>query len=53
MKHIDVDAFDAHGLNRIQYVDTRSTFDSIQNYINMNLDTFPEDSFDFYFVSAG
>ncbi|KAK0171834.1 hypothetical protein PV328_005233 [Microctonus aethiopoides] len=50
MKHIDVGA---HGFDQIRYIDVRPTVDLIKNYINMNLDTFPEDSFDFYFVSAG
>ncbi|KAK0180218.1 hypothetical protein PV327_005884 [Microctonus hyperodae] len=52
MKYINV-PFGVHGSNPIRYIDASSTFESITSYINKNQITFPEDSYDFYFIPTG
>ncbi|KAK0180558.1 hypothetical protein PV327_002926 [Microctonus hyperodae] len=37
---------------KIRYIDCQSTSELVSEYINTNKDTFPDDSFDFYFIPS-
>ncbi|KAK0180564.1 hypothetical protein PV327_002932 [Microctonus hyperodae] len=53
MKPIDITVTsDTDPPEKIRYIDSHRTSELVSDYINANKDTFPDDSFDFYFITS-